>query len=115
MEAYLVFVTQISPEDLRRRLEQGDTITVVDMRQPWEYEAGHIPGAINIFIQEIPARLHELPRQGEIVFQCWHGVTSMDAAGFAMQNGWAAESVSSLSGGMVGWVETHGQDALVVA
>jgi hypothetical protein len=39
----------------------------------------------------------------------------MDAAGFAMQNGWAAESVSSLNGGMAGWVETHGQDALVVA
>lgn len=106
-------VSQISPQDLRRRLDQGDDLTVVDMRPPWEYQAGHIPGAINMFIQEIPARLHELPRDGAIVFQCWHGVTSMDAAGFAIQNGWAAELVSSLSGGIAGWVETHGQDALV--
>ena len=108
-----MLVTQISPQDLCRRLDQGDAITVVDMRQPWEYQAGHIPGAINMFIQEIPARLHELPRDGEVVFQCWHGVTSMDAAGFAIQNGWSAEFVRSLSGGIAGWVEVHGQKALV--
>ncbi len=55
-------VTEVSPQQLQARLEQGDDVVVVDLRQPWEHEAGHIPGAVNIFIQEIPVRLGELPQ-----------------------------------------------------
>ena len=105
-------ITEISPENLQARLAQGDTLTVVDLRQPMEYQAGHIPGAINIFIQDVPMRLHELPQDQDIVFQCWHGVTSLDVAGFVIQNGWPATSISSLTGGMAGWVGTHGPESL---
>ncbi len=106
-------ITEVSPQALRTRLDQGDEITVVDLRQPWEHQAGHIPSAINIFIQDIPMRLHDLPQNTEIVFQCWHGVTSLDVASFVIQNGWPATSISSLSGGMAGWVDTHGPGSLV--
>ena len=105
-------ITEISPQQLHARLTQGDRLVVVDLRQPWEYATGHIPGAMNIFIQDIPRRLHELPQDQDIVFQCWHGMTSLDVAGFAIQNGWLAGHIASLSGGMAGWVQTHGPQSL---
>ncbi len=106
-------ITEISPQELKAQLENGSNIVVVDMRSQWEYQAGHIPGAINMFIQEIPARFTELPKERPIVFQCWHGNTSLDASGFLIQNGWPASDVASLSGGIAGWVQTHGQESLV--
>jgi rhodanese-related sulfurtransferase len=66
-------ITEVSPQELRTRLDQGDNVTVVDLRQPHEYQAGHIPGAINIFIQDIPARLHELPQDTDIALSRWGG------------------------------------------
>ncbi len=108
-----MYINEVSPQDLQTRLENGDAVTVVDLRQPWEYHAGHIPGAVHIFIQDIPVRFHELPQDTELIFQCWHGVTSLDVAGFMIQQGWPATSVSSLMGGMAGWVEIHGPDSLV--
>ncbi len=110
-----ILIAEISPRELYLRLDQEEEVTVVDLRQSWEYQAGHIPGAIHIFIQDIPTRLHELPQDRDIVFQCWHGVTSLDVAGFVIQNGWPAARITSLSEGMAGWVGTHGADSLVPA
>lgn len=106
-------ITEISPQQLHERLAQRDDVVVVDLRQPWEYEAGHIPGAVSLFIQEVPVRLRELPQDRDVVFQCWHGVTSIDVAAYAIEQGWPAARVASLSGGMAGWVHTHGPASLV--
>jgi rhodanese-related sulfurtransferase len=105
-------ITEITPIELKSRLENGNKIMVVDMRQVWEYQSGHIPGAKHMFIQEIPARVNELPKDVDIVFQCWHGNTSQGACGFVIQNGWPAERIFSLQGGMAGWVQANGQDSL---
>jgi rhodanese-related sulfurtransferase len=107
-----VRITEITPTELKSRLENGNHMIVVDMRQTWEYQLGHIPGAKHMFIQEIPARVNELPKDVDIVFQCWHGNTSQGACGFAIENGWPAGRVYSLQGGMARWVQTHGQDSL---
>ena len=106
-------IQQILATELKARLDQGDDVLVIDMRQNWEYESGHIPGAKHMFIQEIPHRLHELPQDTDIVFQCWHGNTSQDASAFLIQNGWEADRVSSLVGGISGWVQTFGLEGLV--
>lgn len=106
-------INEITPHELKTRLDNGDDVVVVDMRQGWEYEHGHIPGATHMFINEIPARMDELPKDKDIVFQCWHGNTSLQASAFLIENGWAPERVSSLSGGMAGWVQVHGEGALV--
>ncbi len=108
-----VRITEISPQELKIQLDNGHNILVVDMRSPWEYQAGHIPGAINMFVQTIPARLNELPQDRSIVLQCWHGHTSLDASAFLIQNGWPASNIASLNGGMAGWVQAHGPGALV--
>jgi rhodanese-related sulfurtransferase len=107
-----VQITEISPDTLKTWLDNRSELIVVDMRQAWEYQAGHIPGAKHMFIQEIPARANELPKDADIVFQCWHGNTSLGASGFLIENGWPAERIFSLRGGMAGWVQTHGQESL---
>ena len=105
-------INEILPDQLQARLANGDGIIVVDMRQGWEYQSGHIPGALHMFIQEIPHRMNELPKDTDVVLQCWHGNTSLDASAFLIQNGWSPERVFSLSGGMAGWVSTFGIEAL---
>ena len=105
-------ITEVSPEQLKARLERGDDVVVVDLRQAWEYQAGHIPGALSLFIEEMPMRLSELPTDVDIILQCWHGHTSLDVAAYMIQRGWLASRVASLSGGIAGWVQTHGVAAL---
>jgi len=62
-------VEAIDREELRRRVVAGDVI-VVDVRPSVEYEAGHIPGAWSIPLDELDARLVELPSDLEIVAYC---------------------------------------------
>ena len=106
-------IDEISSVDLRARLDKSDDLIVVDMRQAWEYQSGHIPGAIHMFIQEVPVRFNELSKDSDIVFQCWHGNTSLQASRFLIEKGWDAVRVSSLSGGIAGWTSAFGQDGLV--
>jgi rhodanese-related sulfurtransferase len=105
-------ITEVSPEQLKARLDRHDDIVVVDLRQAWEYHAGHIPGALSLFIEEISVRLSELPTDVDIVLQCWRGHSSLDVAAYMIQQGWLASRVASLSGGIAGWVQTHGLTAL---
>jgi rhodanese-related sulfurtransferase len=105
-------ITEITPQELQARLAQGDKVVVVDLRQPWEYHAGHIPGARSLFIQEVPMRLNELPIETDIILQCWHGHTSLDVAAFVIQQGWPATRIASLRGGMAGWVQDYGPQSL---
>jgi rhodanese-related sulfurtransferase len=44
--------------------------------------------------------------------QCYHGYTSLDASAYLIQNGWQADQVSSLAGGMSGWVASQGIESL---
>src|SRR5712691_9653208 len=108
-------ITEAAPEQLKTRLERGDDVVVVDLRQAWEYHAGHIPGAVSLFIEEVPMRLHELPTDVDIVFQCLRGHTSLDVAVYLIQQGWSPSHMASLSGGIAGWVQTHGVAALASA
>ena len=106
-------INEISPHDLKARLDNGDDLVVVDMRQGWEYQSGHIPGATHIFIQEIPMRLQEIPKDKDVVFQCWHGNTSLNASAYLIENGWEQARIFSLSGGIAGWAAAFGPAGMV--
>jgi len=112
-EPEIIQVKEIMPDELKDRLDNGDELVVIDMRQEWEYQSGHIPGANHMFIQEIPGRINELPKDVDIVFQCWHGNSSLGASAYLIENGWDAARVYSLSGGIAGWVQTFGPEGLV--
>ena len=62
-------VEQIDREELQRRLQSGEVV-VVDVRPEPEYEAGHIPGAVSIPVDDLARRLDELPPDAEIVAYC---------------------------------------------
>lgn len=59
----------VSREELSRRLKD-DLVTVLDVRPPDEYGAGHLPNAVNIPLRELERRLREIPKEREIVAYC---------------------------------------------
>jgi rhodanese-related sulfurtransferase len=71
-EAYLERRDQlepIAPEELRRRLQEGG-VTLIDVRPPDEFAAGHIPGALSVPVAELARRIRELPKRKEVVAYC---------------------------------------------
>jgi rhodanese-related sulfurtransferase len=73
---------------------------VLDVREPDEWQAGHIEGAVHIPLSQLPTRVEELSPDDEIVVVCRSGGRSSRAAGWLSQNGF---DVLNLDGGMVAW------------
>jgi hydroxyacylglutathione hydrolase len=76
---------------------------VLDVREPWEYQAGHIPGAVLIPQADLALRLAEIPREQDVLVVCAGGVRSLRAAKFLRQVGY--QRVASLDGGTDAWVQ----------
>ncbi len=70
----------ISAAELEQYLDEGRAIFLVDLRDAEAYAAGHIRGAVNIPVDELPERLNELPWGKLIVLYCYHGPHSMRAS-----------------------------------
>lgn len=83
----------ISAEDLERYLDEGREMYLIDMRNPEDYEEGHICGAVNIPGDELMERLCSLPSEKLIVLYCYHGPNSMRAARRLSQLGYQAADV----------------------
>jgi rhodanese-related sulfurtransferase len=73
---------------------------LLDVREPDEWQAGHIEGALHIPLADLPARVGELSPDAEIVVVCRSGARSGRAVGWLGQNGY---DVLNLDGGMVAW------------
>lgn len=90
---------QVSSADARRLVEEGAKL--VDVRSPAEFGSGHLPGAINIPVQEIGAKLKQLgPRDGTLVLYCASGARSAMARSVLKRQGF--EKVHNL-GSMSRW------------
>ncbi len=76
---------------------------VVDVREPAEYDAGHVAGATNVPQCSLADRLVDLPRDRDLLVVCRTGVRSMRCARFLVQSG--HERVTNLRGGTVGWID----------
>ena len=96
---------EITPLQLKQRFDNGDRVTVIDVREPHEYrgELGHIAGSVLIPLRELAARAQELvpDKNKQIITICRAGVRSTTAA--AMLSALGFEQVSNLSGGMLDW------------
>jgi molybdopterin/thiamine biosynthesis adenylyltransferase/rhodanese-related sulfurtransferase len=91
----------ITPQQLAERLAQNETIVLIDVREPYEWDAGHIEGARHIPMQQIPKRLDEIPRDVEVVMICRTGALSGHVQQHLQQQGFA--NVKNLIGGMHRW------------
>ncbi len=96
-------VSEITPAELKARLDRGDRVTVVDVREPWEWEIGNLGahGARLIPLNDLPSRMDELNPEDEIVMQCRSGARSLRAAEFLAGQGFGR--VSNLEGGILRW------------
>lgn len=91
-------VQHISPTELAARLAAGELLTLVDVREPWEWELARIEGGRLLPLSEFASGSTELPRDAEIVVYCHHGVRSLAAAQFLATQ--RVGTVSNLSGGI---------------
>jgi len=76
-------------------------VTVLDVREQWEYDEGHIPGVVLIPLGELPNRLSEVPTDKTVIVTCRTGNRSSQAANFLRQNGF--DNVHNMLGGIVAW------------
>ena len=91
----------VAGDELLRRVKKGE-VTVLDVRPPEEYRAGHIPGAISIPVGELKARLKELPKNREVVAYCRgpYCVMAVEAVELLRKNGFEAHRMEQ---GVVDW------------
>lgn len=95
-----VRVPEIQPEELKRRLDAGEDILVLDVREPHEYQICNLNGQL-IPLGDMPKRIHELDTSREIVVHCRSGVRSAKAVDFLRQSGF--KHASNLTGGILAW------------
>jgi|FLYN01.1.fsa_nt_gi rhodanese-related sulfurtransferase len=95
-------VPEIDARTLKQRLtSDAEQPVLLDVREPYEYAEGVIPGAVFIPMNDIPARIDELDRDAEIVVYCAHGVRSWQVAAYLLYNGFT--NVKSLADGFAAW------------
>ena len=93
---------QMSPSELRDYLTQAATApTLLDVREPWEYQHCHIDGSQLLPMGQIPTAYQDLNPEDEIVVICHHGVRSQQVCGFLSRAGF--KNVINLSGGIDAW------------
>jgi sulfur-carrier protein adenylyltransferase/sulfurtransferase len=95
-------VPEIQVEELKRRLDAGDDLFVLDVREPHEYQICNISGHL-IPLGDLPKRVHELDSSREIVAHCRSGVRSAKAVTFLQQAGF--KKVHNLAGGILAWAD----------
>ncbi len=95
-------LADMTVEELKRRLDAGDNIFVLDVREPHEYQIANIGGHL-IPLNDLPKRVGELDANREIVVHCKLGGRSAKAVDFLRQSGFA--NVHNLTGGINAWAE----------
>ena len=95
--------TDITAVELKQRLDRGDKLVIVDVREPNEYQINRIPGSVLIPLGEIPRRYAELDEEAELVMQCKMGGRSAKAADYLRSVGF--KRVLNLKGGILEWVD----------
>jgi adenylyltransferase/sulfurtransferase len=91
----------ITPKELKERLDKGENLCLLDVREEWENSLAKLEGSILIPLGTLPQSLDKLDRNREIIAYCHHGMRSADATGFLLQQGFS--KVKNLVGGIDAW------------
>ncbi len=90
---------EVTPERAKELLDRGEAV-VVDVREPYEREAGHIEGSRHIELERVASQAETLPKDRPVVFHCRLGARSAMAAQAFRQAGYDAWS---MAGGLQAW------------
>jgi rhodanese-related sulfurtransferase len=82
-------------------LRGRDDVVLIDVREQWEYDEAHIPGVELIPMNEVAARISEIPTDKTVVLTCRSGNRSGQVFDFLSQNGF--DNVHNMAGGIVAW------------
>jgi adenylyltransferase/sulfurtransferase len=93
----------VSPAELKAELDRGETVQIVDVREPQEYQINRIPGSVLIPVGDLPRRYVELDPNANLVMQCKSGVRSKRAQDFLASKGFTR--VRNLTGGILAWID----------
>jgi adenylyltransferase/sulfurtransferase len=93
-------IPQLSARDLKTRMDAGENLFILDVREPFEYQIANIGGKL-IPQNEVPQRLAEIDRNQEIIVHCKAGGRSQRIAEFLKQSGYP--NVANLAGGILAW------------
>lgn len=95
--------TRITPRATKRRLDRGERLFILDVREPIEYQMSSLPGSTLIPMGTLPSRVDEIAayREQEIVVLCHHGIRSQMVSGWLRRHGF--KKVKNLEGGIDRW------------
>jgi len=91
----------LSPEDVKTKLDRGEKIILLDVREPWEVAINRLNDAVVIPLGELGQRYTELNPDAEIVVYCHMGVRSLKATRFLIDRQF--KNVKNLAGGIEAW------------
>ena len=91
----------ITPKELKARIDKGDKLVLLDVRETWENQLAKLDNSVLIPLGTLPQSLSKLDPTAEIIAYCHHGMRSGDATGFLLQQGFA--NVKNLIGGIDAW------------
>jgi rhodanese-related sulfurtransferase len=92
---------EITPADVKARVDRGEKLFLIDVREPWEHQLCRIEGAKLVPLGSLAASLQTLPEVDELICYCHHGMRSLDAAAWLRLQG--IEKAKSLAGGIERW------------
>jgi len=83
------------------RVKDRDDVYLLDVREQWEYDEGHIPGVTLLPMDQVPNRLSEIPTDKEVIVTCRSGNRSGQITNYLRQNGF--DNVHNMEGGILAW------------
>jgi rhodanese-related sulfurtransferase len=96
-----VAVTELQPQQVKQRLDAGEPLQLLDVREPWECAIASLAGSIHIPMGEIAARWQELDADSPVIVVCKAGSRSRRVAQFLSAQGYG--QVANLTGGIDAW------------
>ena len=94
-------VPEVTVEEFKAKLDRGDDVFILDVREPQEYQISQIPGSVLIPLGDLPARVHELDSARDMVVHCKMGGRSARAVEFLRAAGFG--KARNLKGGILEW------------
>jgi adenylyltransferase/sulfurtransferase len=96
-------MSEITAQELKRRIDRGEDVFILDVRNPPEFQICRIPGSTLLPLPELPQRFRELSTDRELVVHCKSGMRSAKAIAFLRQQGFT--KLTNLQGGILAWAD----------
>lgn len=102
---------ELTPNELKAKLDAGEDIQIIDIRESHEVESGNIDG-LHIPMAEVMSRLDDIRKDCPVVIHCRSGARA-SAIVYALESQAKYDNVYNLTGGIVAWAETIDPEIIV--